>query len=66
MFFTLLLLLMGIVVLIWIGCQRVAKHLRSHPAAMKAVIEHLLMPLLGETNVKEADRQDSFSLENER
>lgn len=65
MFFTLLLMLVGIGVLIWIGYQRVAKHLRNHPEAMPVLIEHLLMPLLGERKEEEADHQESFSLEND-
>ena len=66
MLFTVLLMLMGIGVLIWIVCRRLVKHLRKHPEAMKAIIEHVLMPLLGETNVEAADSQDGFSLENKR
>lgn len=66
MLFTMLLMLSGIGVLIWIGCRRVAKHLRVHPEAMKAVIEHVLTPLLGETNVEAADLHDGVSLKNKR
>lgn len=34
-------------VLIWIGCQRVAGHLRGKPEATGQLVEHVLMPLLG-------------------
>jgi hypothetical protein len=37
----------GIGVLIWIGCRRVAGHLRGKPEATRMVVEHVLMPLLG-------------------
>ena len=34
-------------VLLWLGCQRVAVHLRGNPDATKAVVEHVLIPLFG-------------------
>lgn len=34
---------------IWIGCRRVADHLRGKPEATSQVVEHVLMPLLGRT-----------------
>ncbi len=37
-------------VLIWIGCQRVAVHLRDKPEATGQVVEHVLMPLFGKAN----------------
>jgi len=37
-------------VLMWIGCQRVAGHLRDKPEATGQVVEHVLMPLLGKAN----------------
>jgi len=37
-------------VLMWIGCQRVAGHLRDKPEATGQVVEHVLMALLGKAN----------------
>ncbi len=47
MFLTFVLMLAGVGGLIWLGCQRVATHLRGKPEATKAVVEHVLMPLFG-------------------
>lgn len=40
-------MLTGMGLLIWIGCRRVAGHLRGKPEATGQVVEHVLMPLLG-------------------
>ena len=32
--------------LMWLACRRVAHHLRGNPEAVKAVTEHVLLPLL--------------------
>lgn len=42
-------MLAGVGLLIWIGCRRVADHLRGKPEATGQVVEHVLMPLLGKT-----------------
>lgn len=47
MFLTFIVVLAGMAALVWLGCQRVAVHLRDKPDATKAVVEHVLMPLLG-------------------
>lgn len=41
----------GMSVLIWIGCRRVAGHLRGKPEATGQVVQHVLMPLLGRTEM---------------
>ena len=33
--------------LIWLACRRVVHHLRGNPEAVKAVTEHVLLPMLG-------------------
>lgn len=33
----------------WCGFQRIATHLQDKPDATRAVVEHVLMPLLGKT-----------------
>ncbi|WP_437193673.1 hypothetical protein [Planctomicrobium sp. SH527] len=43
-------------VLIWIGCQRVAVHLRDKPEATGQVVEHVLMPLLGNATRPDSTR----------
>ncbi len=39
----------GVIVLLWLGCQRVVMHLQDKPEATQAVIEHVLMPLFRDT-----------------
>jgi hypothetical protein len=34
-------------VLLWLGCRKLAAHLRDNPAGREAVAEHVVMPLLG-------------------
>jgi hypothetical protein len=55
MFLTFVAMLAGMAALVWIGCQRVALHLRGKPEATRAVVEHVLMPLFGRTG--ELDRK---------
>ena len=43
-------------VLIWIGFQRVAVHLRDKPEATSQIVEHVLMPILGRTNQPDGRR----------
>jgi hypothetical protein len=33
--------------LLWLGCRRVSRHLQGNPEAVKAVADHVLVPLLG-------------------
>jgi hypothetical protein len=33
--------------LMWLACRRVVHHLRGNPEAVKAVTEHVLLPMLG-------------------
>ena len=33
--------------LMWLACRRVVRHLRGNPEAVKAVTEHVLLPMLG-------------------
>lgn len=47
MFLTFVVMLAGMAALVWLGCQRVALHLRGKPDATRAVVEHVLMPLFG-------------------
>jgi hypothetical protein len=35
------------VCLMWLACRRVAHHLRGNAEAVKAVTEHVLLPMLG-------------------
>lgn len=59
MFFIVLTLtaMLGVVgVLIWIGCLRVAAHLRDKPEATGQIVEHVLMPILGRTNQPDGRR----------
>jgi len=49
MFLTFVAMLAGMAALVWIGCQRVALHLRGKPEATREVVEHVLMPLFGRT-----------------
>lgn len=49
MFLTFVVMLAGMAALVWLGCQRVALHLRGKPEATRAVVEHVLMPLFGRT-----------------
>tara|TARA_R110002072_G_scaffold303126_1_gene494844 strand:+ start:5709 stop:5933 length:225 start_codon:yes stop_codon:yes gene_type:complete len=51
MFLTFMAMLAGMAALVWAGCQRVALHLRDKPEATRAVVEHVLMPLLGRTRI---------------
>lgn len=51
MFLTFVVMLAGIAALVWLGCQRVALHLRGKPEATRAVVEHVLMPLFGRTEM---------------
>lgn len=55
MFVTFVVVLAGMAALIWIGCQRVALHLRGKPEATRAVVEHVLMPLFGRTETRGGD-----------
>jgi hypothetical protein len=49
MFLTFAAMLAGMAALAWLGCRRVALHLRGKPEATRAVVEHVLMPLFGRT-----------------
>jgi hypothetical protein len=33
--------------LLWLACRRVSRHLQGNPEAVKAVADHVLIPLLG-------------------
>ena len=33
--------------LMWLACRRVVHHLRGNPEAVKAVTEHVFLPMLG-------------------
>ncbi len=33
--------------LLWLACRRVARHLQGNAEAVKAVTEHVLLPILG-------------------
>jgi len=33
----------------WLACRRITKHLQGRPDAVKAVTDHVLLPLLGKT-----------------
>ncbi|HTU92890.1 MAG TPA: hypothetical protein VMF69_22610 [Gemmataceae bacterium] len=33
--------------LLWLACRRVLRHLKGNPEAVKAVTDHVLIPLLG-------------------
>ncbi len=37
----------GFLALIYIGARRVSRHLKGNPEATKAVVDHVLLPLLG-------------------
>ena len=45
-FFILLMMCGGIGVLVWLGWQRVAAHLKNHPEAARILAEHVITPLL--------------------
>lgn len=56
--------LAGMIVLAWLGCQRVAMHLQDKPDATKTVVEHVLMPLFGRKDVTSIDpSRDAFTVE---
>ncbi|HMP03650.1 MAG TPA: hypothetical protein PKD86_08445 [Gemmatales bacterium] len=46
MFVTFVVMLIAIAVLVAFGCYRIALHLRGNPEATKAVVEHVLIPML--------------------
>jgi hypothetical protein len=33
--------------LLWLACRRLSRHLQGNPDAVKAVTDHVLIPLLG-------------------
>jgi len=45
-FFMLLMLCGGIGVLVWLGWQRIANHLKNDESAKKYFVEHIVTPLL--------------------
>ena len=38
--------------LVWLAVRRVVKHLQGNDAGMKAVVEHVLLPVLGKTETE--------------
>ncbi len=54
-FLTFLLTTAGYGALLWWACRRISRHLRGNPEAVKAVTEHVLIPLLGRRAVEEND-----------
>lgn len=62
MFLTFVVMLAGMAALVWLGCQRVALHLRGKPEATRAVVEHVLIPLFGRAESPGAGgTQDGFN-----
>ena len=45
-FLTFLLTTAGYGILLWLACRRVSRHLQGNPEAVKAVTDHVLIPLL--------------------
>ncbi len=49
-------------VLFWLGCRRVTIHLQGNPEATKAVVDHVLIPLLGrQREVEEETGNETIS-----
>ena len=45
-FFSLLMIIGGVGLLVWFSWQRVSAHMQKHPDAAKLVAEHVIAPLL--------------------
>ena len=43
--------------LLVLACRRVARHLQGHPEAVKAVTEHVLVPLFGKRREEEEKKK---------
>jgi len=54
-FLTFLLTTAGYGALLWLACRRIMRHLKDNPEAVKAVTEHVLIPLLGRRPEDERD-----------
>lgn len=41
--------------LLWWACRRISRHLQGNPEGVKAVTDHVLLPLLGRPPVEESE-----------
>lgn len=55
---TFLLTTAGHGVVLWLAIRRISRHLQGNPEAVKAVTEHVLIPLLGRRPDNENERPD--------
>jgi len=45
--------------LLWLACRRISRHLQGNPEGVKAVTDHVLIPLLGRQPDEESERAAS-------
>ena len=56
-FLTFLLTIALFTALFWLAARKVATHVREHPAAAQALLDHLLVPLFARPQVHDADEE---------